>query len=261
MRAIGDMQGYALSNSFPVLAEAFLDYFDLNLVESQQQRDRVARLRYRVYCEEFGYEPAEAFPDQRETDSFDDHSIHCVITHKASGETAGCVRLICATDEHQLPLETYCLEQVYVDHLDSLAHERNRVCEVSRLAVDPAFRRRPGERYTRLKGFDATDCSRLEQRTFSMISLAAVLAGFAMSSLTDRTRIYTMMEANLPRLLRRAGIQMQEAGNSMDYHGLRSPYFITTDFALDNMREDLLLMYDVVYARLAFNRSAREHVA
>lgn len=248
-------------NSFPELAEAFLDYFDLELVESQQQRDRVARLRYRVYCEEFGYEPAEAFPDRRETDAFDDHSIHCVITHKGSGETAGCVRLICATEEHQLPLETFCMEQVYVDHLDSLAQERNRVCEVSRLAVDPAFRRRPGERYTRLKAFDAMDCCRLEQRTFSLISLAAVLAGFAMSSLTDRTRIYTMMEANLPRLLRRAGIQMQEAGNAMDYHGRRAPYFITTECALSNMREELLLMYDTVYARLAFNGSVREHVA
>lgn len=248
-------------NSFPSLAEAFLNYFDLDLVESQRQRDQIGQLRYRVYCEEFGYEPAEAFPDRRETDSFDDHSIHCVITHRGSGETAGCVRLICATEEHKLPLETYCLEQVYTDYLDSLAYERKRVCEVSRLAVDPAFRRRPGERHTRLGEFDAMDCCHQEQRTFSLISIAAVLAGFAMSSLTDRTRIYTMMEANLPRLLRRAGILMQQAGDPMEYHGRRSPYFITTDFALDNMRDDLHVMYEAIHARLAFNSAAREHVA
>jgi N-acyl amino acid synthase of PEP-CTERM/exosortase system len=243
-----------LFNSFPSLAEAFLNYFDLDLVETQQQR-------YRVYCEEFGYEPTSTFPDHRETDSFDDHSIHCIITHRSSGETAGCVRLICATEEHQLPLETYCLENVFVDYLDSLAYERNHVCEVSRLAVDPAFRRRPGERHTRLGKFDAMDCCHQEQRTFSLISLAAVLAGFAMSSLTDRTRIYTMMESNLPRLLRRAGILMQLAGNPMEYHGLRSAYFITTDFALSNMRDDLHVMYDAIYGRLAFNNSSREHVA
>ena len=91
-------------NQFPSLAEAFLNYFDVDLVESQLQRERVGRLRYRVYCEEFGYEPAEAFPDGRESDSFDDHALHCEIIHRGSGEAAGCVRLICATDTHRLPL-------------------------------------------------------------------------------------------------------------------------------------------------------------
>ena len=248
-------------NQFPSLAEAFLNFFDVDLVESPLQRERVGRLRYRVYCEEFGYEPAEAFPDKRETDCFDDHSLHCEITHRGSGETAGCVRLICATDKHSLPLETFCLDNIYVDYLDSLAQERNRVCEVSRLAVDPAFRRRPGERHLRQEEIEAMHRSHQEQRAFSLISIAAVLAGFAMSSLTDRTRIYTMMEANLPRLLRRAGILMQQAGDPMEYHGLRSAYFITTDFALDNMRDDLRIMYDAIYGRLAFNSSAREHVA
>lgn len=248
-------------NQFPSLAEAFLNYFDVDLVESPHQRERVSRLRYRVYCEEFGYEPAESFPDGLETDHFDDHSLHCEITHRGSGETAGCVRLICATDKHALPLETFCLENVYVDYLDTLAAERNRVCEVSRLAVDPAFRRRPGEWHTRLGEFDAMACCHQEQRTFSLISIAAVLGAFAMSSLTDRTRIYTMMEANLPRLLRRAGILMQQAGDTMEYHGQRSAYFITTDFALDNMREDLRVMYDAIYGRLAFNSITREHVA
>jgi len=248
-------------NQFPSLSEAFLNYFDIDLVANQAERDRIARLRYRVYCEEFGYEPAENFPDGRETDRFDEHSVHTIITHRGSGETAGCVRMICATEEHTLPLENYCLENVFVDYLEPLNEERQRVCEVSRLAVDPAFRRRPGERHTRLGEFDAMDCCHQEQRTFSLISIAAVLAGFAMSSLTDRTRIYTMMEANLPRLLRRAGILMQEAGNTMEYHGQRSPYFITTDLALDNMREDLLLMYEAIYARLDYAGAARENVA
>ena len=248
-------------NQFPSLAEAFLNYFDIDLVATQAERDRVGRLRYRVYCEEFGYEPAEKFPDGRETDRFDDHSLHCIITHRRSGETAGCVRLICATDQHTLPLEAYCLPHVFVDYLDPLAAERNRVCEVSRLAVDPAFRRRPGETLTRLGAFDALDCDEQERRTFSLISIAAVLAGFAMSSLTDRTRIFTMMEANLPRLLRRAGINMELAGDAMEYHGQRSAYFVTTDSALNTMRSDLHVMYDAIYGRLAYSTDARANVA
>ena len=235
---------------FPSLAEAFLNYFDVGLVATQEERNQEERLRYRVYCQEFGYEAAGAFPNHQETDRFDDHSLHCLITHKGSGEAAACVRLICATEEHSLPIETYCIGSIYADYLDSLTLERDRVCEVSRLAVDPAFRRRPGERHTRLGEFDAMDCSHQEQRTFSLLSIAAVLAGFSMSSLTHRTWIYTMMEDNLPRLLRRAGILMQQAGDNIDYHGRRSAYFITTDFALSNMRDDLLVMYQAIHERL-----------
>jgi N-acyl amino acid synthase of PEP-CTERM/exosortase system len=250
-----------LYHDFPSLTEAFLNYFEVGLVETQQARDQVARLRYRVYCEEFGFEPAEDFPDRLETDRFDDHSLHCIITHRGSGETAGCVRLICATETHSLPLEVHCQGSVYVDYLEPLGLERHRVCEVSRLAVDPAFRRRPGERHTRLGEFDAMDCCHLEQRTFSLISMAGVLAAFAMSSLTDRTQIFTMMEENLPRLLRRAGILMQRAGNDVEYHGQRSAYFITTELALDNMREDLLVMYRAIHERLVCSSNSREHVA
>ena len=84
-------------NQFHSLAEAFLNYFDIELVATQAERDRIGRLRYRVYCEEFGYEPAEAFPDGREVDRVDDHSMHCLVTHRGTGLAAGCVRMICAS--------------------------------------------------------------------------------------------------------------------------------------------------------------------
>lgn len=254
-------KGQALYNKFPSLAEAFLNYFDVEMVASNAQRDRVGELRYRVYCKEFGYEPADAFPDGRESDRFDDHSLHCLVTHRGTGLTAGCVRMICATEDHRLPVETYCLDSVYVDYMDALQDARQRVCELSRLAVDPVFRRRPGERHTRLGEFDAMDCCHQEQRTFSLVSMAAILSGFAMSSLTERTQVFTMMESNLPRLLRRGGILMQQAGDPMDYHGERCAYFITTDLALANMRSDLRVLYDAIYDRLAYSRNPREHVA
>ena len=249
-------------HQFPSLAEAFFNYFDVGLVATQEERNQVERLRYRVYCEEFGYEAADAFPNHQETDRFDDHSLHCIISHKGSGEAAACVRLICATEDRSLPIETYCIGSIHTDYLEPLTLERDRVCEISRLAVDPAFRRRPGETHTRLGEFDAMDCSHQEQRTFSLTSIATILASFAMSSLTDRTRIFTMMEPNhLPRLLRRAGILMQQAGDDMEYHGVRSAYFITTDIALSNMRDDLLVMYQAIHKRLVCSGDYREHVA
>jgi hypothetical protein len=149
-------------------------------------------LRYRVYCEEFGYEPAEAFPDKREMDDFDSHSMHCLVTHKRSKRAASCVRMICASDEHMLPIEHFCRENIYVEYMDSLTDDRDELCEISRLAVDAAFRHRPREKHTRIGEYDA-----------------------------------------------------------MDYHGERSPYFISTQLTLDNMREDLHGLYDSIYQRLA----------
>jgi len=253
--------GQAVYKQFPSLTEAFLNYFDVDLVTSAQQMDQVGHLRYRVYCEEFGYEPASAFPDKRETDQFDAYSVHCIVTHRRSKHAAGCVRMICASDDHALPLETYCLENVFVEYMDSLKGDRDRVCEVSRLAVDPAFRKRPGEDHTQLGEFNAMDCTHQEQRTFSLIAIAAILAGFAISSLSNRTEIFTMMEPNLPRLLRRAGIPVAQAGEVTEYHGQRSPYFISTELSLANMRDDLLGLYGAIHERLACDYNAHEAVA
>ena len=46
----------------------------------------------------------------------------------------------------------------------------------------------------------------------------------------------------------------------MEYRGQRSAYSITTDLALENMRDDLHVIYDT-YTRLTHDSSAREHVA
>ena len=76
------------------------------------------RLRYRVYCKELGYEPADNFPDGEEYDEDDLKSLHCLITHKRSGIAAGCVRLIKtgAREHDPLPIERHCqanLSQIF----------------------------------------------------------------------------------------------------------------------------------------------------
>ena len=102
-----------MNKDFPSLTETFLNYFDVDLATTKEQRDQAARLRYRVYCDEFAYESAKEFPDLRELDEFDEHSLHCLVTHRRSGRPAGCVRLVCASDQHAMPVETHCLQHVY----------------------------------------------------------------------------------------------------------------------------------------------------
>jgi N-acyl amino acid synthase of PEP-CTERM/exosortase system len=236
--------------TYPSLAEAFLDYFDIDLVMSPRQMEAVERVRYRVYCQEFGYESAAAFPDMREHDHYDEHSVHCLIKHRRSARPAGCVRVICASEQHSLPLEDFCREAVHLRHHMTLAENRDEICEFSRLAVDHAFRKRLGEHHTRLGEYDALDCCHLERRTFSLIGIAAFLSAFALAELTGRTQIYAMMENNLARLLRRSGIEVHRAGDSTDYHGQRTPYFAQMDRALVNLPDDLAALYQTVLQRL-----------
>ena len=74
--------------------EAFNTWFSVDFASSAELCKRVYEVRYRVYCEEFGYEEREAFPDGQERDKYDAASLHCLITHRPTGRPAGCVRLV-----------------------------------------------------------------------------------------------------------------------------------------------------------------------
>lgn len=247
--------------NFPSLAEAFLNYFDVDLAVTPRQIKQVEQLRYRVYCREFGYEPAENFPDKRERDDYDSHSLHCLFTHKRSSLPAGCVRLVCASDKYTMPIEDYCGNSVHLEYHEVFGSDRNELCEISRLAVDRNFRKRLGEDHTRMGEYDAMDCCHQEQRTFSLIGIACLLSAFALADISDRNHLFGMMETNLARLLRRAGLLVIEAGEPMDYHGERTPYFITGDRALGNVRDDLMALYNSLHQKLASDFSSELSVS
>lgn len=235
------------------LSENFLRYFDVAFAGTDALKSDVYGIRYSVYCDEFHYEPASTFPDLEEKDEFDADALHALVTHKSSGMPAGCVRLVSpigSPGRDLLPFEKNCaasLDDAFIQELDL---ERSTVCEISRLAVDGAFRRRAGERLTRFGEVEGLDCSHQERRTFSMIAIACFLAATALTDLAERNNVFAMMEPFLPRLLKRSGIVFQRAGKDIDYHGLRAPYFITTQSAVDNMRPDLRELYTEIHSRI-----------
>jgi N-acyl amino acid synthase of PEP-CTERM/exosortase system len=237
---------------FP-LSENFLRYFDVALAATEAQKKEVYGIRYSVYCDEFGYEPAHLFPEHEEKDAFDETSLHALVTHRASGLPAGCVRLVSPNGpggSDLLPFETNCAESLDQAFLQSLNLDRSTICEISRLAVDGPFRRRPGERGTRFGEVEGLDCSQQERRTFSMIAVACFLAATALTEIAGQTNVFAMMEPFLPRLLKRSGINFRRAGQDIDYHGLRAPYFITTQSAVENMRPDLKELYTEIHRRI-----------
>lgn len=236
------------------LSENFLRYFDVEFAGTPEKLREVFGIRYRVYCQEFGYEPLDAFPNQEETDEFDASSLHALVIHKSSGLAAGCVRMVRPLQGDStgtLPFEKNCAGSLDLKLIDGLEVQRERVCEISRLAVDGAFRRRSGEELTRYGVIEGLDCSQQERRTFSMIAVTCFLAATALTDISSNTHVFAMMEPFLPRLLERSGIVFQRVGADIDYHGLRAPYFITTQSALENMRTDLKELYSQVHQRIS----------
>ncbi len=235
------------------LIEDFARFFSIEFVTSEEQAREVYGVRYRVYCEEFKYEATDIFPDKLEMDEFDEQSQHILIIHKSTGRAAGCVRLVPAIQELEggmLPFEKFCKQSLDQELIDSFQLQRNTECEISRLAVDGVFRRRPGEKATRFGEIDSIDCTKQEQRTFSLIAVSGFLAATAITELTDKTNVFAMMEPFLPRLLKRSGIIFERVGSDIDYHGIRAPYFIQTQSAVESMRFDLKLMYTWVYGQV-----------
>ncbi len=235
------------------LTTSFQQFFTVELATTTELKSKVYHVRYRVYCDEFGYEPVELFPDEEETDEFDGHSLHCLIMHKQSGLPAGCVRMVPSEVDGELlplPLEKHCAESLDQEQVDQLNLDRRTVCEISRLAVDRVFRRRAGEELTRFGEVEGLDVSHQERRTFSLIAIAAFLAATAMTDLSGKTNVFAMMEPFLPRMMKRSGIIFEKVGFDMDFRGIRAPYFIQTESALTYMQEDLRDLYDWIYRQL-----------
>ncbi|NND69464.1 MAG: PEP-CTERM/exosortase system-associated acyltransferase [Halioglobus sp.] len=229
----------------------FHRYCNLELANTASQLDDVFRIRYRVYCEEFGYEAAEKHPAGLESDEFDPFSRHTLVTHAATAIPAGCARLVLADEERQLPMERFCGEAVDAALLSEFDDRRDSICEFSRLGVDSVFRRRTGEKVSRFGEIHGIDWSRLEQHKFSsQLAMATILSGLALSEVLERPHCFAMMEPFLPRLLRRSGLIVHKAGDEIDYHGLRRPYYWETREMVSGLVEELQEFY--LHIREAF---------
>ncbi|MCB1701946.1 MAG: PEP-CTERM/exosortase system-associated acyltransferase [Pseudomonadales bacterium] len=232
-------------------AEAFLTYFNVCLSTTEQERKDVSRIRYRVYCEEFGYESKDTFPDGLEHDAFDAQSTHCLVTHKASNTPAGCVRVVETLGNDPLPFEKFCASSLDRKFFENNPMPRENMCEVSRLAVDGMFRRRSGEQSTRFGGVHISDMTQQELRTFPLIAVSCFLAANIMADLSGRIYLFAMMEPFLPRLLKRSGINFTKIGENIDYHGLRAPYFVTTTEVKENVVPELAELYAAIHELIA----------
>ncbi|APD86949.1 GNAT family N-acetyltransferase [Alteromonas sp. Mex14] len=221
------ISGYSKLKEANYISSHFSTYLTPKIAGSQDLKDEVFKIRHNVYCEELAFEPVRE--NGLEVDEFDAFSMHCLIQHVSSQNYAGTVRIVRPIEQHQkLPIEKYCLNSITNNELNPANFAREDVCEVSRLAVPKAFRRRQMDNHdgAAVGIINQNSYSETELRCFPFIAVGLYFAAAGMALEQGIKHAYVMMEPRLARSMGFVGIKFQQIGPVVDYHGKRAPYYI-----------------------------------
>lgn len=215
------------------LVRSFAAYFQIVPAFTAELRKEVFQIRYQVYAEELGWEDTGNFPAGLERDSYDERSKHCLLRHIPTGEFIGCVRSVLPSAggrTEKLPLEDSFGVDFVASHSLCEGLHRERVTEISRIAVLSSFRHRPGEKNRPNTDIETPQVdSKQERRRFPHIALGLYLAAGAMGIAEDMDAALAMMEPKLARRLRIFGIKFQQLADPIEHRGLRAPFLVSHD--------------------------------
>lgn len=228
----------------------FYKHFKVVVANTPKLREEVYKIRYKVYCQELGYEREEDCPNGMEQDIYDQRSVHCLLLHRQSGLYAGCVRLV-LPELHKvdvnLPFERVYgkVSQSNIIEFKNLPHYS--FGEVSRLAVTAEFRKRRGESQT-AHGVATveSEAAENEQRHFPLIAVGLYLAATSVAIELGLESALSLMEPRLARHLRRFGIRFHQIGEFVEFHGQRGLFQISRSGVLDGMNADSYELFQLL---------------
>lgn len=201
--------------------------FDFRKVDNDPQLMReLYRLRYKVYCDEWGFERPEDHPEGIEIDDFDEHSVHFAAFRQEDGSMIGTVRLI-RSSGLGFPLYDHCSVDVDLSFLGDHA-----VGEISRLAISKELRRRKPDRalydgeIQELEEEATPLAIRERRKNENAIVLGLYRCLYKESIETGITHLYAVMARGLFLLLKKISINFRQIGPEVEYHGLRTPYIL-----------------------------------
>jgi N-acyl-L-homoserine lactone synthetase len=176
-------------------------FFDSNILIKSATTEKevfdVFKLRYQIYCLEKRFEKAEDYPSRMEFDLYDPYSVQLIAYQEEI--PLGTARVI-LPNKHGLPVEHHC----NVD-INSVCGSRD-VAEISRLSVSSEA----------MKNLDV-DRSR--------VTLGIIKQIYTICSKLGVVYCFAAMNRALQRLLSNCGIHFTQAGQPVEYHGIRIPYF------------------------------------
>ncbi|MCF8061000.1 MAG: PEP-CTERM/exosortase system-associated acyltransferase [Deltaproteobacteria bacterium] len=215
--------------------------------ETDELKEKIYRLRYEVYVEEFGFEKPEDHPGNLETDAYESCAIHFAALDP-NDEVVGTIRLILHSEKG------FPIEEAVEIRFPGEKPPPEKIAEISRLAVSHKYRRRHGdgqfgvESYLRAsEGGEIPDEGRVprkyRKRRTPEIVMGLYQIMYHESKRLGLTHWYMITEDKVYRLFKRFGFVFHPIGEPVYYHGVRRPYLgVISEMESALIRENPVLM-------------------
>lgn len=239
------------------LADNFNRFFAVAPAVRDADKDAVYFIRHDVYARELGFEPVR--PDERETDAYDARSLHCLMrTSEASARLVGCARVVLTDPQDRdslLPFEKSCRDSLFRDQIDPAKLPREKIAEVSRLAVLSDFRRRRGEEH-RPVAIDVSDFGDSQQPRFPYIPVGLYMASVVMAQRQGIEYLFTLTEPRLAEHFAKLGVEIVPIGKPIEHRGTRIPSLIRAATVESGLRLMIRPLWKAIEAQMLADNAA-----
>ncbi len=201
--------------------------FPSQLVENLRKMKKLYALRYKVYCEQKGFLDPAKYPDNLETDIYDQHALHFGAFDDL-GNALGTLRLVKNSD-YGFPMLRHC----EINVPDSILKTAG---EISRLAVSKSIRKRKddGQYGMAVKGGAVDEMPKTRRKNNRRRHRPDIVVGlykklYQESKLQGITHWLAAMEPTLLKLLKRFYFHFEPIGPEIDYYGSVRPYMVSLE--------------------------------
>lgn len=166
----------------------------------------------------------------------------------AYGEYVGCIRLVLARPGdllRPLPFEVLCGMTIDRAIVDPAKLPRERIAEVSRLAVISQYRRRKDEA-KRPAAINENDFGTPDRPRFPYLTVGLYLGMIAQAQRHGIEVLFVVTEVSLAKNLSRLGVSLQRIGGPVEHRGVRVPSLIRVDEVIHGFGAFVRPLYDVI---------------
>ncbi|MDP1853757.1 MAG: PEP-CTERM/exosortase system-associated acyltransferase [Candidatus Omnitrophota bacterium] len=193
--------------------------FTFKLVSSRELQEEIYRLRFQIYVKENDFISCEDCQDNKESDKFDDYSIHIAAIDK-KGVLAGAVRLV-LDSEYGFPMEKYCHYPLFAKYKEA---NRENIAEISRLVIRKEYRiGQWNDPYHVIIG-KTKGAIKESKCTISPILFGLYGVAYQESKRRNITHWCAAMEDSLYNLVDTHGFVFNALGEPIEYYGRVVPY-------------------------------------
>ncbi|MDE2183589.1 MAG: PEP-CTERM/exosortase system-associated acyltransferase [Alphaproteobacteria bacterium] len=223
------------------LRDRYNRYFSCAVADTPELIRTAYQTRYQVYCLENAYENATDFPDGLETDKYDSHSEHSVLTYRPTADTIGTVRLILPDHDPRLGPAA----QRILEYSGSTPFPLSTTAEVSRFSLCKRHPRGEGQMRRTIRDATAND-DVFTMHTGPMMSLGLIQGAVRMTMRHRITHWCAIIEPRFLRMLAAMGIHFIPVGPLVEHHGVRQPCYCHVDSVLRFVRHERPSFWDVL---------------